>query len=123
MFNHLTCFIQACIFGLLACAWVLAWVAYIENMLWVLITLTRSYRFVACTTWAVVILQYPLELETTLARVGAYVVSYDKFILPLSQFNLLTTTNSAIPLYTCTRVNPVTENNRSGSLITMRRLS
>ena len=50
-------------------------------------------------------------------------ISYDKFLLPLSQFDLLTTTDSAIPLYTCSRINPMTENNRSGTLFTMRRLS
>ena len=27
-------------------------------------------------------------------------IGYDKFLLPLSQFNLLTTADSAIPLYT-----------------------
>ena len=46
-------------------------------------------------------------------------ISYDKFLLPLSQFNLLTTADSAIPLYTCSRINLVTKNNRSGTLITM----
>ena len=37
----------------------------------------------------------------------------------LSQFNLLKTADSAIPLYTCSRNNPVIENNRSGTLSTM----
>ena len=39
------------------------------------------------------------------------------------QFNLLTTIDSAIPLYTCSRINTVTENNRSDTLITMWHLS
>ena len=53
----------------------------------------------------------------------ALILLVDKFLLPLSHFNLLTTADSAIPLYTCSRINLVTENNGSDTLITMWRLS
>ena len=51
-------------------------------------------------------------------------ISYDKYLLPLSQLNLLTTADCRTTLHTCSKINPVIEIIEVAStLITMLRLN
>ena len=45
-------------------------------------------------------------------------ISYNIFLLLLSQFNLLTTADCHTAINTCSRINLVIENNRTNTLIT-----
>ena len=128
---NLTCLITqlACsslyliITSLLVCARAITQAACISNMLQVLIprymfkrVCHEYYRSSSNST-------VPVRIGNHTRKCRALILLVMTNFYYLSQFNLLTTADSAIPLYTCSRNNPVIENNRSGTLSTMCRLS
>ena len=116
------CFI---VMGLLKCARALPQVTCIVNMLRDLVarymfTQVRCMQYLSSNNSLVAV---RIGNHTRKGKALILLRSYDKFLLPLSHLNLLTTADSAIPLYTCSRINLVTENDRSDTLITMWHLS
>ena len=104
MFNHSThLFNFVIIMGLLVCTQALTQAACIANTLRVL---TARYVFtLVCRVHYLSSSNSPVPV-----RIGNYT-------------SKLTTTDSAIPLYACSRINPVIDNNRSGTLVTMWQMS
>ena len=121
MFNHSTrVFKLVIVMGLPVCALTLTRAACIANTLQVLtahyvFTRVRHMHYLSSSNSPVLI---RIGNHTIKGRLLILLVMTN-FLLLLTQFNLLTTADSAIPLYTCSRINPVTKNNRSGTLITM----